>query len=377
MVSVFRLLLTLRRVILFFPFWVGALTLSAATTNASDQRRVFLPFIFHAEAQDFLTTACIELTQSRLPSNQWWLDTKRDDALERSFAKVIKAINAKDRESLLKLSHPTLGRDPSKFAEQASAFFQQFGSVELTSVRHAFRFDSFGVLFATLEIKGKTITVPFVFALNANNQYAFLPYRTEDLIYVLLKDWAMSKWGITGFDTATTYCKEKTVRDANYRVPITASTKPQFPAFLLLRGYPAAGSAGRSNHASARAVEAVKNLPEVAIPSKGRLSSSLTPEGAGRLSEWLNSASDVEKEAYVSALKELDSQFVFDANPLMIVYAKRLNGNLEVLYFTPGSKNELLWTNSSHLTNADDLFKRGTMIETANKRDPFKEHSVH
>jgi hypothetical protein len=97
----------------------------------------------------------------------------------------------------------------------------------------------------------------------------------------------------------------------------------------------------------------------------------VTPEGAGRLKPWLETAPASEADAYKTAFIEQEPFFVFDESPLVVVYTRTRPGQIQVLFFTASADKRLLWTNSSYITVADQVFKQGPMLAAAGAARPF------
>jgi len=71
----------------------------------------------------------------------------------------------------------------------------------------------------------------------------------------------------------------------------------------------------------------------------------------------------------VDSLTGRELFFVFGVSPLFVAYTRGPRG-IEVMYFTPGPGDRLLWTNSARITMADRVFKRG-LAEAASEPEPF------
>jgi hypothetical protein len=97
----------------------------------------------------------------------------------------------------------------------------------------------------------------------------------------------------------------------------------------------------------------------------------MTPEGANRLKDWYAKATEDERKAYREALTGQRPFFVFDASPLVAVYTRAASGSVQVLYFVADPTGALLWANSSHVTIADRVFKRGPLFDAAQLEKPF------
>jgi hypothetical protein len=66
---------------------------------------------------------------------------------------------------------------------------------------------------------------------------------------------------------------------------------------------------------------------------------------------------------------------LIDASPLVVVYT-RSAGGVQVVYFTVGGNNDLLWTNIARITDSDKLFKRGVLRDEAVADKPFSRFAI-
>jgi hypothetical protein len=56
----------------------------------------------------------------------------------------------------------------------------------------------------------------------------------------------------------------------------------------------------------------------------------------------------------------------------MVVYTRSPGGSVQVMYFlTIGPRHDLLWTNSSHITVEDKVFKSDASYDSAKLKPPF------
>src|ERR1700736_5917186 len=129
----------------WFMAVVSLLSLGCGVATAKSSRSAYLRMVFSAEGRAIRTTASLQVTERMYPQSAWW-EVVRGDARapERALAAVIAAIKRKDRPALLNLSHPTAGRDPRRFDEQATAFFEHSGVLELNPIPRADDFDGLG-----------------------------------------------------------------------------------------------------------------------------------------------------------------------------------------------------------------------------------------
>jgi hypothetical protein len=49
---------------------------------------------------------------------------------------------------------------------------------------------------------------------------------------------------------------------------------------------------------------------------------------------------------------------------------------VQVVYFTVGGNNELLWTNIARITDSDKLFKRGVLRDAVSMDKPFGRFAI-
>jgi len=353
---------------------ISALSLGCGVATAQNSRLVYLPIIFHSEAQDIRTTACLQVNEHVYPKSAWWEKPISNASMaESAFKEVIAAIKRKDRAALFNLSDPVRGQDPKRFDEQATAFFQQFGTIDLVAVPRAYESDGLIVYFAELRSKGKILFAPFVFAYNADGSVKFLPYRTEQVTYFLVQDWFKAFWG-PGKTEAPAYCADEVIKSATRRVSLVAKTDTSkqisHPGNLFFTGVSLDTPEELTGHAALIKLkfEELKSALPKGIDEFVRR---LTPAGGTRLKNWFNSAGETERNAYKSAVTDQRAFFAIDAWPLIVLYTKSSSGAVQVMYFTANANNDLLWANSSHITVSDKVFKRGMVYNSALLAKPF------
>jgi hypothetical protein len=352
---------------------LSLLGLGCGAAAAQMSRTVYLPMTFHAEGRPLRTSACLQVIERAYPQSAWWNDLSGNaTAAEHAFKAVVAAIKSRNRDALFNLSDPAQGRDPTRFDKQAGAFFEQFGALEMVAVPLAYEFDGLAVFFAKFRSGGRTFYAPLAFAYGADGKPGFLPYRTEQLTYFLVRDWFDAPWGPGSTDTAS-YCTDEEVKRTTFRVALAAvppvESKQAPPSYLLFSGTSLdapgkpTGLAARIKSASAELKISLAGRPEDVVKH-------MTPEGGNRLREWLATADESELRQYMSSITDRRPFFVIDASPLMVVYTKSSAGAINVMYFTTDG-DELLWTNSSHITVSDKVFKRGPVYDSALSEKPF------
>jgi hypothetical protein len=355
----------------------GLLGLGSGPATAETSRLASLRTAFSAEGQVIRTTACLQVTERMYPQPSWWQDPHGNaNTPERALKAVIAAINHKDRAALLNLAHPTQGRDPKRFDEQATAFFQQFEDIELVAIPRAYEFDGFVVFFAKFRWKGGTGFAPFIFASGDGGSFGFLPYRTTAPTYRLVQDWFDSTWRMAA-TTDPLYCTREDITRATHRIslasPQGAPERAWHPSQLFLYGA-AFDRPGELADLVAEATTTIENLKST-LAHGGDFGKYMTPEGGRRLKDWLASADQADRRKYAATITEQQPFFLFDASPLVIVYT-RSQARVQVMYFTLNARKELLWTNSSYIVDADKLYKRGPLYDVASLDKPFSSIAI-
>src|SRR5215813_4719439 len=350
----------------------AVLALGFSQAIADDSHLAYLPMTFHAEGQDIRTTACLQVTEHVYSESNWWEGaTGNASAPERAFKGVMAAIQHSDRDGLLRLSDPQEAKDPKHFDEQASAFFQQFRNLEVVGVPLAYDFDGLAVFFPKLRSQRRIFFAPFIFASETDGSFGFLPRRTRQVTYQLVNDWVQATWGPTG-NAHPTYCTDDDIKRATHRVSLVSSSKEAWhPSQLFLRGasFDAPGELGDLVASTRSAIEGMK-----AAFAKGidEFVKHLTPEGGSYLKQWFISAESKEREQYWAAIADQKPFFLFDLSSVVVVYTRPPMGQVQVMYFTFGAKHELLWTNASHVTVMDTVFKAGPLYDAASSKErPF------
>jgi len=353
---------------------IGIVMLWCGAAVAEASHPAYLATVFSVEDKPTNTTACMEVAERTYSRAKWWEDAAAsDDPAERAFKAMLAAMKRQDRDGLLQLSHPTLGRDPKRFEEQASAFFQQFQIVVVTSVPKAYELDGLAIFYAKLQIHENSVFVPFLFAREDSGAYGFLPYRTDLLTYQLLDAWFRADRGPAKTEHPA-YCTEDEVKHTTHRIALVSplgSGGNLHPSVLFLRG----GSLETTGSLSGTAQQVKTTFEQMAAALKAgnrdEFVKHLTPEGGRRLKEWFASASEADFNVYKDAILKQKPYFFFDVSPLVVVYTKSAKDEVQVMYFTPGPMSKLLWTNSAFLSISDSVYKTGPMLKAAMLEKPF------
>jgi hypothetical protein len=349
--------------------------LGAVTAGAEDGRTVYVPMTFHTEAQEIRTSACLQVEEHVYTQAAWWEDSSGSgsaSAAERALKGVIAAIRGKDRAALLRLSDPKESSDSKRFDEQAGAFFQQFDALEIVGVPRAYMFDGFAVFYGRFRSPQHIFFAPFVFVHENDGTFGFLPTRTDKPTYHVVDDWFNAPWG-AGSSSKPAYCSDEDVKRATHRIALAASSAATAwrTSQLLFIGAPL----DKPGELSGLATKIKSTVDEMKTAlNAGKIDDfarHMTLEGGGRLKQWFTSADETDRNKYKTAFLQQQPFYFFDTSPLLVVYTKLQDGTVQVLYFTVGNDKGLLWTNSSHVTVSDKIFKRGALYNAASQDKPF------
>jgi len=340
---------------------------------------VRLPIALSTWAEPIRTSACLQVIERHYPDSAWWESaTDEGEPADRAFKAVVAALRHKDRDALWKLSDPDLGRDAKQFDQQATALFEQFQGLEIVSVPLAYEFDGLVVFYPKFRMQGETASAPLAFAHQQTGAFGYLPYRTKRLTFELVEDWFHAPWGPDKTDHPG-YCPDEGVKRCTHRVPLVSSSDgPQagwHPSYLMLRGAPM-NTPGELSDAAAQVNATLDRMKRsLTRGSIDEFFKHLDADGARRTKQWYESTTDSERETYKRRFVQQQPFFLFEASPLIVVYAKTSTDALQVMYFT-SRQNDLLWTNSSHITVIDKVFKDGPLLKAAMLPEPFNELAV-
>ncbi len=352
---------------------MSALGLGSERASAQDVRTVYAPMAFHAEAGDLRTTACLQLAERVYPASAWWeTGSGTGGGPERTFRSVIVAIKQKDRGALLKLTDTAQARDTAQFDRQADAFFEQFQSIQLLAVPRAYEFDGLVAFLGKFQSTRQTAFVPLVFAHDGGDTFRFLPSRTNKASFRIVTDW-FAPSGAAPTETPS-YCTDADVKRATHRVSLVPSRWR--PSALLLTGAPL-DARGPLSAVTTRVKATIDRMKAaLRVGDVDAFANDMTPEGGGRLKQWFATAPQNERDRYKTAFVEQQPFFVFDESPLLVVYVRTAQRDVQVLYFTVAPDKRLLWTNASHLTTSDQVFKQGPLFAAAGSTKPFSSLAI-
>ncbi|MCH8055220.1 MAG: hypothetical protein IH857_03580 [Deltaproteobacteria bacterium] len=349
---------------------------------AGEERDVTIPLIFEQDNRtEIKTSACLKVREkvygvTGTPWNSFKSEARPGP--ETLLTETIAAMQKKDSARLKELSHPSLGRDPQKFQEQAFYFFRQFEGLQLGDVWGYYRSGDLLVFLLQLHFGPKPFFVKFSFAREGNGNFGFLPYRSRSLTSEFLVDWFESEWGPQKTQSPV-YCTPSLLERMTHKVLLDKHLDSRLghydshpldpPAELLLIG---------RNFTD----KEIKDQPYAALRDKfsalkdalkaGRMDEyfdGFTEHGRKKVKTWFLGAPEEERRGYIERILSLEPFYVFNAEPVFIVYARTRSSAIRVLYFVPDKKGQFRWANAYYLTIFDSIFRKST--KAAGEEKPF------
>ena len=345
------------------------ISIMSANANAiAGASAAHLPLLFSQEGSYLKTSACIMVEQKKYAgSHASWnsFEKQAKQSPEAEFAETINAIKRMDSAVLKSLSHSQHGRDPKQFQEQAIAYFQQFGFLTLGNVHSHYRFADYTVFFLQLGLKEKASVASFSFAKDATGKYGFLPYGGRSITLSFLNQWLNSGWG-PAKTKSPVYCGPTEIERATHKVALESAAESA--SELLLRG----------KRLTDKNVQHAKLLKTIAALNKALDVNNMadyfkhfTPQGADKVSRWYANATTEDQNKYTESLLDQKPFFVFEADPLYIVYARTANSGVQALYFVQDQHGVFRWANAAYGSVVDSIFKSPRFISAASQAKPF------
>jgi hypothetical protein len=218
-----------------------------------------------------------------------------------------------------------------------------------------------------------------VFAHRNDGSFGFVPARAQQLGLQLVSDWFGPDSAATESTAIPPYCDDKNIKRATHSVPLAGSaiSQPWHASQLHFVGAPF-DSPGPLGGLVARVRSTIDSLKSADFSGGANdFIKHVTPEGVDQIKKWLATANDADRAKYKkSVVLQIENPvFVIDASPLFVVYTRSRSG-VQVVYFTVGSDNKLLWTNNAYATDSDKFFKRGALNEAALQDKPFSSFAI-
>lgn len=364
----FCLMFNKTRTLLIFLCASGLVVLSAFTTIfatpalAQEASTVKIPLVFNG-GEALLTPACLEFTQKIYDLSWDEFKARAQTPVERSLVQTINAMQAKDKAQLSAASHPDFAAQSKEFDQQANIYFVQFSSMKMQRVNRVVFYNDTAVFYVQLAYGKKSDFARFVFKVReGGNAYGFSQDSKGAVATRLIWDWFISDWGPRKTQSPA-YC---TTADFTHRVTL--------------------GRNDSSNNTVLWLSGAIPDIKNEAIDQLNRMHEYIA---AGRMQEYFNAlkdkerythwfnneAGELERKQYIEYEMSKKAVFVFDLDPVFVVYTKRPNAAIDpfdVLFFIRDSGKALKLKGPSLGSTFNDLFQSKEFRAAAVEETPFK-----
>ena len=349
---------------------------------AGEERDVAIPLIFdHDDGTEIKTSACLRVREKVYSADVAPWTSFRSQARsepETILTETIAAMQNKDSARLKESSHPSLARDPQKFQKQAPTYFRHVEGLKRGNVWGYYRFADRLVFLFKLDFRRNYFT-QFPFARGETGKFGLLPYgETVSLPFDFVSTWFHSDWG--PYKTRSpVYCTPSLLKRMTHKVPLDKRFDKRLerygsypldpPAELLLIG---------RNFTD----KEIKDQPYAALRDKfsalndalkaGRWDEYfdiLTEHGRKRLEGPFLGGQEEERKIYAERILTQEPFYVFNADPVFIVFTRAGSSGIRVRFFVPDKKGQFRWANASYVTSFDRIFR--VFTKAAGEEKPF------
>lgn len=348
-------------------------------TWAGEERDVELSLIFDQEGIEIKTSACIRVREKVYgaagvpwPKFRAEAQTEPETLLTETFA----AIQNKDIVRMKELLHPQAIQE---FQEQASAIFPIFEGLQLGDVWGYYRFaDRLGFFFQ-VNPTGKPFFTDFAFVRDETGNFRFLGDMIRSLTLQSVSDWFQSDWGPAKIRPPV-YCTPSLLKRMTHKVRLDRELDKRLdheshpldsPAELLLigRNFTDTDIENQPYAALRDKILALKNA--LRADQLGEYFDGFTERGRKRVEAWFLGAQEEERRKYVESFLAQEPFYVFNADPLFVVYTRTESSVIQVLYFVRDKNGQFRWANAAYATIYDTIFKSRRFAEAASEEKPF------
>jgi hypothetical protein len=311
----------------------------------------FAPLVVYIAKGELVTSACMSIDEIQSQDGFGGVQAYSDALFERS-AKEIADLGMKRPEGERKIAHAYAFND---FVASHETLRIQDGKLRVGTVM--FAWSDAGELEpwanASMKRDGTKISIKDK------------PARDE-LAHDLVNEW-LSNAAPGAADPPL--CEDAVVKRATHRVPIGPEKVRGTRLNILLRGAPF-DDPGQLRDLVGRVKRAMASIDKaVAKKDFNALMKVLTKSGAEGLTQWLPTADERQCDFYFKSLSGKAPFFVFDASPLVIVYAR--SERIAPIYFIVSEDGRLLWENNPPITRVYKAFSDGAMKAAEVEAEPF------
>ncbi len=354
---------------------------------AGEEREVAFPLIFFQERTEVKTSACLRVREKvydpdRAPWNSFRNQARTEP--ETLLTETIAAMQNKDSARLKELSHPSLGRDPQKFQKQASGYFRIFEELQVGDVWGYYRFADRLVFFFHVHLPRKSFFTDFAFAREETGKFRFIRNGPRGLTLQFVSGWFQSDWG-PAKGQSPVYCMPPLLKRMTHKVLLDKRFDKRLdhgghpldaPPELLLIGRNLADKDKEDQpYAALRdKISTMKNA--LRAGQWDQYFDNFTEHGKKKVKAWFLGAPEGERRKYIESFQNQEPFYVFNAEPLFIVYTRTKLSGIQALYFVRDKNGQFRWANAAYATIIDAIFKSRRFAEAASEKKPFDKWKV-
>lgn len=342
-------------------------------SNASEENWVFIPFIFSVERKPIKTSAYIRVKRKLYePEGGIWENFQKSPhaGVENILVETFSALFKKDEARMEALSHPDLLVDRGVFKKQISDWFNQFESMQVTSIVGYYLSGDLLDYYVKLKSGSLSVTPSITFKKDASGTYkfyAFTPANTNAKnAFDLIHEWHYSEWGPEKASSPTCYA-DLPERKWTHKIDLADADvgKGESPVELFLSGR-SISNAENLDSPYSDILRGISNRKKLLSENKMDEFFNCFTEGSGKYQrKWFyGEITDAEREQYTEAhLRDEKLFYVFDADPFFILFSNSQSflglGPPYPLYYIRAEDNSFKWANASTIiANVDNVFDK-------------------
>jgi len=339
---------------------------------AADEQVVELPLIYSQGGSEGKSCACLRIRE-RIYADSWAdFKNKAQSGSEKAFLETITAIQQKDSSRLKELSHPKFVRDSENFKMQTSAYFKQFEVLQLSNVWGYYRLSDKIAFYIQLDYKGKSNFAGFPFVREESGKFGFFRSPEASLQEQLVNDWFYSSWG-PAKSQPPVYCQPSLIDKMTHDIALEETGQPDSQVRLLL-----IGSKLDKDGTYAGLFGQIAKMKESLIHNRmDEFFDGFTEYGKKRNRDWF--LSETEKNLRTQYIENFIAQepfYVFDADPLYVVYVRTKLSIVAALYFVRQGEHKFRLTAESVGSSFDRIFRSKKFIDAASEEKPFNKWKI-
>ncbi len=321
-----------------------------------------IPLVF-SRGKDSLTSACLEFTQKIYDQSWEEFKANANTPFEKALVGTINAMAAKDKAQFTAMAHPDFIAKSKEFDQQANIYFAQFTSMAIQRVNRGVFYKDLVIFYVQLSYGKKSDYARLVFkTIEGDAAYGFLQNADSAVAPRLVWDWFISDWGPRK-SPSPAYCTDAV---GVYRVAL-GGEDVLYHAVLTLSGTePVAGN---------EAIAQFNRMHEHMAAGRMQEYFNEFKEKERYVNWFMSEANDMERKQYIEHEMSKKAVFVFDLDPVFVVYAKRPNAAIDpfdVLFFVRNSEKVLKLESPSMGSTFNDLFQSKEFRAAAVEETPFK-----